>query len=103
MEVKEFAEDSTWKVQWHGRGSNPQPYGYEPKPLTTVPSVPPKKVLVKKDVIYIRIVHEQDLISRAKPGRSASPIYTAISYIRYLLQAECTVLCIEFENFSAAN
>ena len=33
----------------------------------------PKKVLVKKDVIYIKkIVHGQDLISRAKPGRSAS-------------------------------
>ena len=41
MEAKEFAEESTWKVQWHGRGSNPQPYGNEPKPLTTVPSVPP--------------------------------------------------------------
>ena len=42
----------------------------------------PKKVLVKKDVIYIRIVHKQDLISRAKPGRSASNdiIYTLTVY-----------------------
>ena len=32
----------------------------------------PKKVLVKKDAIDIKIVHGHELISRAKPGRSAS-------------------------------
>ena len=32
----------------------------------------PKNVLVKKDVIYIEIVHGLELISRAKPGRCAS-------------------------------
>ena len=38
----------------------------------------PKKVLVKKDVICLRIIHEQDLNSRAKPGRSTSMIYLQI-------------------------
>ena len=35
----------------------------------------PKKVLVKKDAVYKKIVHGQDLISRAKPGKFASLLY----------------------------
>ena len=38
----------------------------------------PIKVLVKKDEIYIKCVHGQDLISRAKPGRSPSILYDLV-------------------------
>ena len=44
----------------------------------------PKKVLVKNYIIYIKkIVHGQDLISRAKPGRSASIVNNRKSIIDY--------------------
>ena len=49
------------------------------------------KVLDKKDVIYIRIVHEQDLISRAKPGRYASKYHIMLIYINKI---QCQSVCV---------